>query len=149
MTMRLFAASALGLLALSCGGGDSNSNDSNIPQAEACNVASQAACAKVFSCPSSDIVIGIVQNGLGGTEQACRDMVRQTYCSAFQCTAGQTYHGDKAAQCRNEFTNVTCTALSASAAAALSGGISGFLASIPGCNQICTATAATSNASGG
>jgi hypothetical protein len=129
--MKCFFTVALGLLLLSCGGGSS----SGIPQADACNQASQSACAKLFSC--SDVILMIAQGVLGGTEVSCRMMIQQNYCAPFQCQAGQTYHPDKAQQCKDEFSAVTCATL---AAAALAGGGSPatVLASVPGCTQVCT-----------
>ncbi|MBC8133070.1 MAG: hypothetical protein H7X95_08830 [Deltaproteobacteria bacterium] len=133
--MKVYASVAFVFFGLSCGGGSSTPS---IPQAQACTQAAQAACAKVFSCTNDPVLMG-AQFLLGGSEPACRTAVQQMYCSAFQCGAGQTYHGDKAAACKAQFGSVTCQALSAAAAlAAGAGGIEGFLAGLPGCNEICT-----------
>jgi hypothetical protein len=140
MTMfaRLFAAVvaagfgvAVGVGLVSCG---SSSSPTSIPQADACNQASTAICARVFSC-SDPILVAAQQFVLGGSEATCQMMIKQSYCGAFACTAGQTYHGDKAQQCKDQFATATCASL---AAAATSGTVAGVLMTVPACQQVCT-----------
>ena len=137
--MKSVSTIALVLLLVSCGGGSSSSG---IPQADACNQASQSACKKLFSC--TDLILTLAQQQLGGSEAACRTMIQQMYCAPFMCSADQTYSGVKAQQCKDQFGTVTCATL-ATAAASLS--IATVLASVPGCTEVCTAGDA--GASGG
>jgi hypothetical protein len=137
MKMTLATARVLftvGLFALSCGGGD---GPKEIPQAEACPEAAKAICAKVFSCPS-DVVLDLAKPALGGTEANCRTTIQQNSCASFMCTAGQTYHGDKAAMCRDQFASVTCSQVST--AILTSGGNvnAGIMTLAPTCNQVCS-----------
>jgi hypothetical protein len=132
---RLFAAvgsvGSIGLAAclLSCGGGSTAS----IPQADACNQASRSICARVFSC--TDTVLLLAQVALGGSEAACQTTIQASYCGSFQCTGSQTYHGDKAQQCKDQFTTVSCMTL---ATAASTGAVAGALMTVPACQQVCT-----------
>ena len=94
---------------LSCGS-SSNSSSNTIPRAEACAQASQAACAKVFACPATtDLVVAAIQASLGGTEDACKTTIQAMYCNVLECATAADYHGDKAAQCKQQFTDVTCS----------------------------------------
>ena len=132
--MRTRLLFALGLLALSCGGGAAK----EIPEADACPEASMAICGKVFSCPAGDIVIGLVQDGLGGSDAACQASIAQTYCGALTCTNGKKYHGDKAYQCKEQFKAVACSQISG---AVLTAGtnVSTLITTLaPACNQVCS-----------
>ncbi len=124
----------LGLVAVSCGGG---SGSPGIPQTEACAQAAKAACTKIFSCPA----LLLFQVGLQ-TEPACEGMIMQNCGSTgFQCSANQTYHADKALQCRDEFNRKTCDTVAADISAAgvsISAAVSSLTSSIPACGQICT-----------
>src|SRR5450432_273095 len=129
----------LGALCGSCGG--SSSAADTIPQAESCTQAAQAACGKLFSC--SDLVLVLAQQTLGGSASACETMVEQSYCPTFACSATQTYHGDRAKQCKDDFGTLSCTTLAdAATAAAVSGSfsIAPVLSSVPACQAICTGT---------
>lgn len=133
----------LGLLffgGLSCGSSSSsNSSSNNIPRADACAQASQAACAKVFACSATtDPVIAGIRFSLGGTEDSCKATIGAMYCKVLECATPADYHGDKAAQCKQQFTDITCSGLSAAGVAAISGGVPAFLAAFPQCGQICT-----------
>jgi len=127
---------ALGLAVLSCGSGSSG-----IPQADACNQASKTVCLKIFGCTDSNSVT--VQAFLG-SEASCEATVLQSCGSTgFQCSAGQTYHGDKAQTCSDQFNSEDCATLSAEiVVAALQGSsstaIANVTASLPACSQICT-----------
>ena len=135
--MRVFAAVALGACLLSCGGG---STPATIPQADACNQASKSICTRVFACTE----LALAQLLLGGTEASCETMVKANYCGSFQCTATQTYHGDKAQQCKDQFATVSCATL----ATAASGGVNAVLASVPACQQVCTDNSDASTSGG-
>jgi hypothetical protein len=128
---RSLTALTLFVVAVSCGGGSSSTN--GIPQADACNQGAKAACAKLFAC--NDGILVLAQAALGGSAGACETMIKANYCSTFECTAGQTYHGDKAQQCKDDFASVSCATL---AAAASSLNIATVLASVPSCQQTCT-----------
>jgi hypothetical protein len=144
LVLVLAVAVGWGACLLSCGGG---STPGAIPEAEACPQAARSVCARVFSCP--DQLLQLAQFALGGSETACQAMVQQNYCGAFQCMAGQTYHGDKAAQCKQQFSTVSCatlaTALSMGGAA---GGVAAVLTSVPACQQVCS-NGADASATGG
>lgn len=127
--MKFLSTVALGSLLMSCGGGSS----SGIPQADACNQASRAACAKLFSCP--DAILVAARTLVGGTEEMCRTTIQQTYCAPFMCMTSQTYHGDKAQQCKDQFGTVSCATL-ATAAASLN--VATVLASVPVCTEVCS-----------
>jgi hypothetical protein len=136
MTMKGRLVFALGLLALSCGGGDGGKTK-DIPQADACPEASKAICAKVFSCPD-DLILSAVKNALGGDETNCRTTIQQNNCGSLMCAAGQTYHGDKAAMCKDQFGAVTCPDLSG-AILASAGNVDAVIMSLaPTCNQVCS-----------
>ena len=142
--MRLLTTFALGLVALSCGGG----SPAGIPQADACNQAAKAACTKIFGCPSLSVFQFVLQN-----ETVCETMVVANCGSTgFQCAANQAYHGDKAQQCRDQFTNQTCDVVAAELAAgglSLTGALSSLTMSIPPCGQICTSAADAGASTGG
>lgn len=124
------------LLALACGGGGGPPPE--IPQADACPQASTAICSKIFSCPSDDLILGSVQTALGGSDANCRATITQNYCGGLACSAAQSYHGDKAYQCKTQFGQVSCSDIGG--ALFRSGGdvmvLIGDLA--PACNQVCT-----------
>jgi hypothetical protein len=127
---------ALALLALSCGGGGA---PKEIPQADACPEASMAICGKIFSCPANDLILGAVQAGLGGSSMNCQTTITQNYCGGFTCSAGQTYHGDKAYQCKEQFSNVACSQISGAVLTAGADIQALITALAPACNQVCTA----------
>lgn len=128
----------LGLLALSCGGGGGAAKE--IPQAEACPEATKAVCTKVFSC--DDAILNIAKASLlGGSQANCLATLQQPpYCDSFSCQAGQTYHGDKAAACKDQFAGVKCEDITA---AIIAGGTSSDIPSLvrrlaPACGEVCT-----------
>ncbi|HEY4183807.1 MAG TPA: hypothetical protein VGP07_02010 [Polyangia bacterium] len=136
--MKIPALFLLGSLMLSCGGGGSAS----VPEADACNEAAKTACVKIYSCP--DLVM--LATPSVGTEAQCETMVlAQCGATGFQCSAGETYHGDKAQTCKDQFNAQDCGTLLVSLLSAFSssGGstsaaISGITQNVPACNQICT-----------
>jgi hypothetical protein len=140
-------ASALVLPVLSCGSGSTP----GIPQAEACSEASKSVCAKLFSC-SDPILVG-AQQAFGDNEASCQTTIQQNYCVAFMCMASQ-YHGDKAQQCKDQFSTLSCATLSAAALGAIiaGGGAQGasstILATVPACTQVCPASDAGSSGGG-
>jgi hypothetical protein len=140
---RWYATIALALLAVSCGGSSgSGGNDAgltSIPQAQACTEAAHAACTKIFSCNDQGLVL--LQVFLM-TEAMCETTAMQN-CGAtgFQCGATQTYHDDKAAQCRDDFNAQTCATLAADVAGAgfsTTAILASLTAQLPVCGQICT-----------
>lgn len=137
--MRSSILIGVGVFALSCGS-SSSPGGSSIPREQACAQGAQSSCAKVFSCAPSDPVIAIVQASLGGSTAACVTMIQQKNCSVFECATAADYHGDRAAQCKVEFSAVSCQDLSSAAVAALAGGVPAFLSStsFPGCAATCT-----------
>jgi hypothetical protein len=135
--VNLLSFVGLSFVGLSCGSSSSNSSSNSIPRADACLQASQAACAKVFACPTTDPIVAGIRVMLGGSDDACEATIQANYCSAFECATAADYHGDKAAQCKQEFTDVTCSALSAAGLGAITGGVASFLAAFPQCGQIC------------
>lgn len=138
MSMRWFTVIGfLSFAGLSCGS-SSNSSSNNIPRADACAQASQAACAKAFACPATDPGVALIRLAVGGSEDACKKTIQAMYCSAFECATPADYHGDKAAQCKQQFTDVTCSVLSTAGLGAFAGGVPAVLAAFPECGQICT-----------
>lgn len=128
----------LGALFGSCGSSSSGAANT-IPQAEACTQAAQAACAKLFSC--TDLVLLVARQTLGDNASVCETMVEQSYCSTFACSATQTYHGDRAKQCKDDFGTLSCKTLADAATAAAASGsfnIAPVLSSVPACQAICT-----------
>lgn len=135
--MKVRLVFALGLLALSCGGSDAPPKTNDIPQADACLEASKAICAKVFSCPD-DVILNLVKSELGGDEANCRTTIQQNNCGSLMCAAGQTYHADKAAMCKDQFGAVKCPDLS-SAILSSNGKVDAVIMSLaPACNQVCS-----------
>jgi len=122
------------LTAAGCG----SSGPSSIPQADACNQAAKSACGKIYGCQPT------LATALFGTQDACETMILSSCgSSGFQCAATQTYHGDKAEMCKDQFTALSCdtliaTALSANGTVSLSGAFASLTASVPVCGQICT-----------
>src|SRR5216110_2707625 len=136
---------------LACGGGGGLPPGSGIPQAEACNQAAATFCTKVYSCTdtNSTIVKLYLQN-----EANCETLILQ-YCGAtgFQCTAGATYHGDTALQCKDGFNAQTCETISAGLAQAVSGmsmaaAVASLTAHVPACSKICTGGAGGAGGAG-
>jgi len=126
------------LTVAACGG---SSGPSSLPQADACNQASKAACAKIYTCEST------IATSLFGTQDACVTSIL-TSCNSgtagFQCAATQTYHGDKAEMCKDQFTAMTCDTLLQTVFPSLGAGVSlgsafaAITTSIPVCGEICT-----------
>ncbi len=138
MRMRLFTVTALLSLGfLSCGSSNSSSSSTSIPRSEACAQASEAACAKVFSCPTTDPVVATVQFVLGGSKNACQASIQAMYCSTFECATAADYHGEQAGQCKQQFSDASCQDLSAAGLSAATAGVPAFLAAFPQCGQIC------------
>jgi hypothetical protein len=134
MTMKARLVFALGLLALSCGGG---SESKPIPQAEACPEASKAICAKLFSC-NGDTFLDLAKTAVGGDEVNCLATVQQNNCASFTCATGQTYHGDKAGMCKDQFSGVSCSQLSREILTA-GGDVNVLIKNLaPSCNQVCS-----------
>lgn len=140
--MKVLALLALGSLVVSCGGGG---NSAGIPQADACNQAAKTVCTRLFACPEiASLAAGFPTLA---TEPQCETMVLSSCGSTgFECTAGQTYHGDKAQSCKDQFNAQTCGQLDAALLAAIMAGsaatvIPSITMSIPACMQICTAAA--------
>jgi hypothetical protein len=137
--LALLASLASLSLVLSCGGGGVSS--AGIPEAEACSQSSTTFCQKIFGCtdPSSVLVKAVLTS-----EVMCETTVLQ-YCGAtgFQCSAGATYHGDKAQTCKDQFNAEDCATLSGGLIAGLNGGsmsmaVASITANFPACAQICT-----------
>jgi hypothetical protein len=128
-------------LAVACGGGGSSS----IPQADACNEAAMTACAKVYLCGSA---FQAQLTTAFGTQAQCQSMVVASCGSTgFMCSATETYHGDQATMCRDQFSALSCDTLTAAvlpiflgSGGTLSSAFATIAAMIPPCNQICTAT---------
>lgn len=137
--MRIPVLLALGSVLLSCGGGGASA----IPAADACNQAAKAACLKVSTCEAPAVAMMFV-----GTEAACEAMILNS-CGAtgFQCGATQTYHGDKAQMCKDQFTALSCSTLTSAilpvllGGGSLSGAFSAITQTVPPCGEICTAGA--------
>ena len=141
--MRPLTTLVLGLVALSsCGGGGSAAGH---PQADACNQAAKAACTKIFGCPNLSLVQVLLagQTGAAGVP-TCETMIMANCGSTgFQCAANQTYHPDKAQQCRDQFNIQTCDAVAADIATAglsITAALASLTMNIPPCGQICTAS---------
>ena len=127
----LFVAS---LFAAACGG---SSGPSSIPQTDACNQASKAACAKVYACQSALATLAF------GTQDQCQTMILGSCGSTgFQCAATQTYHGDKAEMCKDQFSALSCDVLLQTFLSGSSGSLGSAFATItanvPVCGEICT-----------
>jgi hypothetical protein len=142
ISMRTLLVATLGVFALSCGGG--GGAVTGIPEAEACAQASKAACTKLYACSGGTFVT--IQAVLG-TEADCETTVLQNCGSTgFVCVAGQTYHGDQAQSCKDQFSGQSCdaldaeitTGLTASGTISTSAVIASVTASAPACAQICT-----------
>jgi hypothetical protein len=134
--MKLPLVFTLGLLALSCGGGDGGKTK-EIPQADACPEAAKAICAKLFSCPT-DTVLDLAKASLGGDAANCRTTIQQNNCGSLMCAAGQTYHSDKAGMCKDQFDAATCTELSGAIRTTL-GNVDALIMTLaPSCNQVCS-----------
>jgi predicted small lipoprotein YifL len=123
------------LAAAACG----SSGPSSLPQADACNQASKAACAKIYGCQAT------LATALFGTEDACvTSIVTSCGTTGFQCGATQTYHGDKAEMCKDQFTAMSCDTLlqtvfpSLGSNVSLGGAFAAITTSIPVCGEICT-----------
>jgi hypothetical protein len=134
--MKIARLLALGSFLLSCGGGG---GASGIPEADACNQAAKAACQKVYACDAA-----IAAQALG-TEAQCEAMILASCgTTGFQCAGTETYHGDKAQMCKDQFTALSCTTLTNAVLPVLLGGGSltgAFTAvtqTVPPCGQICT-----------
>jgi len=127
--MKFITTFALGVLLLSCGGGSHT-----IPEADACKEVSKALCAKVFSC--DDVISALARAALGGTQASCEAMIIQTSCSATWCQPNQTYHGDKAYECKQQLATAECGSLDAMA---LTRSIDSALAIASACAEVCTA----------
>jgi hypothetical protein len=140
--MKVLALLALGSLFVSCGGGG---DSAGIPQADGCNQAAKTACTRLFACPE----IAALAAGFPtlATEAQCETMVLSSCgTTGFECTAGETYHGDKAQRCKDQFSAQTCEQLDAALFAAVQSGqastvIPMITMSIPACTEICTAAA--------
>jgi len=124
------------LTAAACG---DSGGPATLPQADACNQASKAACDKIYSCEPG------VAPSLFGSQDACVASVL-TSCgtTGFQCGATQTYHGDKAQMCKDQFTAMSCETLLQTVVpalgtnASLGGAFTAITTSLPVCGQICT-----------
>ena len=137
--MKFITTFTLGVLLLSCGDGDSRT----IPQAEACPQVSKAMCAKLFSC--DDVVSAVARAALGGMQATCESLLLQSACSVSWCQPNQTYHGDKAYECRQQVATAECGTLDAMA---LTGNINSALAIVSACAQVCTTDDAGSTPGG-
>jgi hypothetical protein len=137
--MKFVTTFALGVLLLSCGSGGSHS----IREADLCNQAFRAMCAKVFSC--EDVISVLARAALGGTQATCEAMIGQASCPARWCQPDQTYHGDNAYECKQQFDTAECGTLDAMA---LATNIASILAAVPPCSQICTTNDAGSTPGG-
>ena len=134
--MKIPAWMILVSLVAACGGGGSSS----IPQSDACNQAASAGCAKFYSCEAA------VATSLFGTEDTCKTMIVASCGSTgFQCSTTETYHGDKAAMCRDQFSAMDCNTLlqavlpALGTNASLTSAFTAITATLPVCAQICTA----------
>jgi len=141
--MKVLVLLALGALVVSCGGGG---GPTPIPAEQACGQITTTACAKIFESSCVDFASAAIQAGLK-TQIDCVNTVTQGYCATAQtvCAAGYTYHGDKAATCRDEISKQTCTDFNSKLfAAVVAGGtaesaIASLTVSFPVCAQVCTA----------
>jgi hypothetical protein len=128
--MKLITTFGLGLFLFSCGDGGPHT----IPQANACPEVSRAMCAKLFSC--DDVISAVARTALGGTQASCETRITQSACSVSWCQPNQSYHGDKAYECRQQVATAGCGTLDVTA---LTGNIASALATISACAQVCTA----------
>ena len=129
----------LALLAVAACG--SSGGPSSLPQADACNQAAKAACAKIYGCEPG------IAPSLFGTQDACMtSIVASCGTSGFQCGATQTYHGDKAEMCKDQFSAMSCDTLlqtvipSLGTNVSLGGAFAAITTSLPVCGEICTTT---------
>jgi hypothetical protein len=137
--MKRLIVVALGLIAVSCGGGGSGSS---IPEADWCPQASQTACGKLYNCPDGTFVLlrAYLSSTYGvSTESGC-EAYGQSNCTSFgSCTAGQTYHADKAQQCKDQVNAKSCTDLAASINITSFSASASLLSTLaPACSQVCT-----------
>jgi len=141
--MKVLALLVLGSLVVSCGGG----SPATIPADQACTEITNTACAKVFEATCTDVVSLAIRSQLK-SQADCVTLVTTGYCATAQtvCAAGYTYHGDKAAMCKDSISHETCTAFNQKLlAAAVAGGgtaesaIASLTVSFPLCAQVCTA----------
>ena len=141
--MKVLVLLALGALVVSCGG---DAGPPPIPAEQACGQITTTACAKIFESSCVDTASVLIQTGLK-TQADCVNAVTQGYCATAQtvCAAGYTYHGDKAAICKDEISKQTCGEFNSKLFAAfLAGGtaesaIASLTVSFPVCAQVCTA----------
>lgn len=122
-----------------CGGGGSSS----IPAADACTDAAVAACAKVYACGAA---FQAQLTSAFGTQDQCQTMIVASCGSTgFTCATTQTYHGDQAGMCRDQFNALSCDTLTTAvlpiflgSGGTLSSAFASIAAMIPPCNKICT-----------
>jgi hypothetical protein len=141
--MKVLVLLAVGALVVSCGGGG---GPTPIPAEQACGQITSTACAKIFESTCVDAASVVIQGALK-TQADCVNTVTQGYCATAQtvCAAGYTYHGDKAATCKDEISKETCGAFNSKLfTAVLAGGsaesaIASLTVSFPVCAQVCTA----------
>ncbi len=141
--MKKLSIVALIVVAQSCGG---SSAPKTILEADACNQAAQTACTKIFAC--SDTAFALVKLALMD-QKTCETMVVQN-CGAtgFRCAGGQSYHGDEAQNCKDEFNAQTCAALAtaiSTAGLSTAAVIASLTGTLPACPKICTGTDAGGN----
>jgi len=133
----LFLAS---LTVAACGGGGGSSS---IPETDACNQAAKTACVKVYACGAA---FQAQVTAAFGTQEQCQAMIVASCGSTgFTCATTQTYHGDEAAMCRDQFNALSCDTLTAAVlpiflgnGGTLSSAFATISAMIPPCNQICS-----------
>jgi len=139
--MKVLVLLALGSLLASCGSGTA----ATIPAAEACGQISTTACAKVFESTCVDSASLLVRAVIK-SQAECETTVIQGYCASVQslCPVGYTYHGDKAATCKDAISKQPCatfnsTLLAAAVAGSGAQAIASLSASFPVCGEVCTA----------
>jgi len=135
--LRSLAVVAFGALLLAAGGAAScggSSGPTPIAEADWCNQASVALCKKVYACPTELATAQTLLLLAGVTSEVTCEAYAQKNCSTLglMCTAGQTYHGDAAAECKSKVETMTCAQIAANF------NIMDPTAAVPVCGQICT-----------
>jgi hypothetical protein len=125
---RVFTLAILGLL------GAAACDDGDISYQDACKEMAAAVCDKAFNCGSDSPVAFYTSQY---ESQAKCTSEEKAVCTTTDtgCDSGETYHADKAKQCVDGFTALSCSELEGDFPA--------------GCSEVCTSSSSGSGGSGG
>jgi hypothetical protein len=109
MIKKLLSLSVLSLT-IGLGAGCGSSDSSSMSEMEACKQYNAVYCDKFFNCLSAELLT-LIKDTVGLNAADCKTKSTAEYCTTdeVKCPLGETFHGDKAAECVSQLKGLSCS----------------------------------------